>query len=184
MRLVVYGAISRAAGTSPRHIERATSMSLDDRDWYRKEIARRGRLPRSQQTKARVAGAIRLAGLLALPLAFGAPAIGHWLRPQAPAQRQVCVALSSGTVCRPAIDAVLIGPSLVCLRIGTGMACPPAPQYAFDRRMPDAVAGRNGAPAPAYLYMQWGLCNDAGQWHDTPGCNKTFPDVRHPRPID
>jgi hypothetical protein len=83
MRLVVYGAISRAAGTSPRHIERATSMSLDDRDWYRKEIARRGRLPRSQQTKARVAGAIRLAGLLALPLAFGAPAIGHWLRPEA-----------------------------------------------------------------------------------------------------
>lgn len=185
-------------------------MSLDDREYYRKEIARREAMRRRGLTHGQMKRYAGIAGVVMVlaSVAF-APAIGQWLQsirdgdalgrtmselrriqagavaPVQQQQRQVCISLATGRVfCRPAIDAVLIGPSLTCLRVGTGMVCPPAPQFAYDRRMPDAVDGKNGAPDPAHLFMQWGLCNDAGQWHDTPGCNRTFPDVRHPRPIE
>jgi hypothetical protein len=58
-----------------------------------------------------------------------------------------------------------------------------APQSAFDRRMLDAMGGRDGAPDPAHLYVLWNPCNDGGRWHDNAGCNRAFPDVHNPRLI-
>jgi hypothetical protein len=87
-------------------------------------------------------------------------------------------------LCGPAQNIERDGPSVTCLHVGIGQVCQHAPQFAFDRRMLVAIDGRNGAPDPARLYLLWALCNAAGQWHDTAGCNRVFPDVRHPRPIE
>jgi hypothetical protein len=96
----------------------------------------------------------------------------------------VCIEQSGRVFCRPQADAVAIGPFLTCIQVSTGMICPPAPRSAYLRRLQDAVAGRDGAPVPAQLMIEWELCNDGGQWHDTPTCDRMFPDVRHPRPPD
>jgi hypothetical protein len=96
---------------------------------------------------------------------------------------QACIQQHDGRqFCGPRENVVFIGPSLTCIAVGTGMVCPPAPESAYLRRLQDSIAGRNGAPVPAQLMIQWQLCNDTGQWHDTPTCDRMFPDVRNPRP--
>jgi hypothetical protein len=123
-----------------------------------------------------------------LPVAVGVLALGGAAHAEAVfAERptQECFTMADGhPLCGPAQNIEHDGPSITCLHVGTGQVCQHAPQFAFDRRMLDAVDGRNGAPDPARLYLLWALCNDAGQWHDTAGCNRVFPDVRHPRPIE